>query len=59
MQDILRNQVQEIRDNYGMTYAFMAKKTGISQSMIRLWLKGERNFSEAYLKIMKDFISKY
>lgn len=58
-QELLRNEVQAIKDEYGMSYAFISKKTGISQSMVRMWLKGERNLGEAYLKEMEVFASKH
>lgn len=52
----LKQSLIEIHENKGVPYTFMARKCGISRSMLCLWLKGERNASGETLEKIERYI---
>lgn len=54
MQEVVRDKLKFIKENIGITYQFMATKSGVSYDTVRNLIKG-RNISEENLIKLFDY----
>lgn len=54
MQEVVRDKLKFIKENIGITYQFMATKSGVNYDTVRNLIKG-RNISEENLIKLFDY----
>lgn len=59
LQEGYRKQVRKVKEEYGISYAALAKKIGITNGYLSMWLHNERSFSDSTLEKLKEYLAKF
>ena len=54
-QNALRERAKLLHDEYGVAYAFIARKVGVTNSYLCQWMKG-KEFTDGNAEKLADFI---
>lgn len=57
MQNKERAQVRVLHEEKGISYSFIARKTGITYAFLSMWLNGKRNFSNQTLLKLQRYLA--
>lgn len=55
-QETIRDKIELLHNELGMTYSYIGEKCGLTGSMISLFVKGERRLSEESTQALEEFI---